>query len=128
MTFAVVNAVFPLGKPGGIAYVLGLKNGGAWSTPSSMIPILIPLPAVLKSDPHICGAPIRPGLRSRSGRYATFGQTFATPGVAARRPSSDRGTTTARPSRMTLYRQVTFDRRIVVVIRAASVPPAADSH
>src|SRR6266480_7762949 len=42
ITFAVVKALFPLGKPLGIVKPAGLKKACAWSTPSSMIPILIP--------------------------------------------------------------------------------------
>src|SRR3954447_17734004 len=56
ITFAVVHAVFPLGKPGGIVNPLGLKNGCVWSRPSSMIAILIPLPAVSKAGPHTSDA------------------------------------------------------------------------
>ncbi len=41
----VVYAVWPFGKPSGIVYPVGSKNGCRWSTPSSMIPILIPAPA-----------------------------------------------------------------------------------
>src|SRR5580765_8006441 len=62
ITFAVVYAVFPFGKPAGMVKPAGEKNGCAWSTPSSMIPILIPWPAVARVGPQTCGAPITCGL------------------------------------------------------------------
>src|SRR3954453_14292203 len=44
ITFAVVKAICPLGKPGGIVYPAGAKYGCVWSTPSSRIAILTPAP------------------------------------------------------------------------------------
>ncbi len=41
----------------------GEKNGWVASMPSSMIPILIPWPAVASVGPQTCGAPIVCGLR-----------------------------------------------------------------
>src|SRR5581483_846442 len=77
ITFGVVKAVSPFGNPAGIVYPAGLKNGCAWSTPSSMIPIFTPLPAVSNAgSSHIRLAPISCGLRSRSGRYVSAGQTL----------------------------------------------------
>ena len=52
MTLLVVNFVFPLGKPGGMLNPAGEKNGWVWLTPSSMIPIFIPLPAVQVRPPQ----------------------------------------------------------------------------
>ena len=66
ITFGVVNAAFPFGKPGGYAKPVGSKNGCRWSMPWSMIPILMPLPAVLRVGPHREVAPISRGVRSRS--------------------------------------------------------------
>src|SRR5215468_1608157 len=62
ITFAVVYAALPFGKPAGIVKPAGEKNGCVWSTPSSMIPILIPWPAVARVEPQTCGAPITCGL------------------------------------------------------------------
>ena len=42
ITFDVVNATLPFGKPAGIVKPTGEKNGCVWSTPSSMIPIFMP--------------------------------------------------------------------------------------
>jgi hypothetical protein len=67
-----VKAVFPFGKPAGIENPAGLKNGWAWSTPSSMIPILIPWPAVARVGPHTSGALIRGTLSSRLAWYSTL--------------------------------------------------------
>ena len=68
ITFGVVYAVCPFGKPCGKAKPAGLKNGWVWSTPSSRIPILIPLPPRDGSEPHSAGALICAGLRSRPER------------------------------------------------------------
>src|SRR5215210_8893050 len=46
ITFALVYAVCPFGKPAGIVNPAGEKKGCVWSIPSSMIPILIPWPAL----------------------------------------------------------------------------------
>jgi hypothetical protein len=42
ITFGVVYAVFPFGKPAGYEKPAGSKYGWAWSIPSSMIPIFRP--------------------------------------------------------------------------------------
>ncbi len=65
ITFGVVYAVLPFGKPGGYEKPLGLKNGFVWSIPSSTTPILIPAPLA----PVACSswvAPMIAGLSSRS--------------------------------------------------------------
>src|SRR2546430_16778029 len=62
ITFAVVNALLPLGKPLGIEKPAGLKNGGAWATPSSMIPILLPRPSVARVGARSAGALISGAL------------------------------------------------------------------
>ena len=51
ITLAVVYAAWPFGKPSGIVYPDGSKNACFWSTPSSMIPILIPAPAFPSVEP-----------------------------------------------------------------------------
>ena len=58
ITFGVVYCVCPFGKPGGYVKPLGLKYGCAASRPSSMIPILMPLPAVANVEPQSWSAPI----------------------------------------------------------------------
>src|SRR5437868_4176758 len=58
ITFGVVYCVCPLGNPGGYWKPAGLKYGCAASTPSSMIPIFIPLPAVSRLGPQSLSAPI----------------------------------------------------------------------
>src|SRR5438034_6515405 len=63
ITLAVVYARFPFGKPRGIVKPVGEKNWCRWSTPSSMIPILIPCPAVARVGPQSWGAPMTDGLR-----------------------------------------------------------------
>jgi hypothetical protein len=65
ITFAVVKRVLPFGNPRGAVYPDGLKNRCAWSTPSSMIPILIPWPAVARPGPQSAGALIISGVSSR---------------------------------------------------------------
>ena len=67
-TFGVVKAVCPFGKPCGYENPAGLKKGCVWSTPSSMIPILIPFPPRDGSEPHSAGASICAGLRSSRER------------------------------------------------------------
>ena len=52
ITFGVVYAVFPFGKPGGYVKFAGLKKMCVWSIPSSMIPIFIPWPAVASVGPQ----------------------------------------------------------------------------
>ncbi len=52
-------ALFPFGNPAGMVKPLGSKKGCVWSIPSSMIPILIPFPAVAKLGPQRAEAPIR---------------------------------------------------------------------
>src|SRR5712691_13044924 len=83
ITFAVVNEVFPFGKPAGIVYPVGSKNGWVWSTPSSMIPIFMPWPAVASVGPQSAGAPISWGVRSRVVWKIAVGQTFSTPAMRA---------------------------------------------
>src|SRR5579872_4050542 len=100
ITFGVVYAVFPFGKPGGYDRPDGSKNGCCWSTPSSMTPILIPWPAVARFEPQTLGAPISCGPVLRRLWYVTDGQTVA-PGMEERRARSALGTTTARPSSTT---------------------------
>src|SRR5438874_8177202 len=92
ITFAVVYAAFPFGKPGGYEKPVGSKNGCRWSMPWSMIPIFIPSPAVPRVGPQSVVAPISRGVRSRDGWYVTVGQTLATPGTAASRATSPGGT------------------------------------
>ena len=67
ITFGVVKAVFPLGKPAGYAKPVGSKYGCVWSIPSSMIPIFMPCPAVASVGPQMVVAPISCG-----GRTAAF--------------------------------------------------------
>src|SRR5581483_6057511 len=64
MTFGVVYDVCPFGKPDGYEKPDGLKNTWLWSSPSSMIPILMPFPAVASVGPQTVGAPISFGVRS----------------------------------------------------------------
>jgi hypothetical protein len=62
MTFAVVNRRFPFGNPGGDVNPDGSKYGFDGSTPWSMIPILIPRPALPERPaPQSAGAPISTG-------------------------------------------------------------------
>ena len=78
MTLLVVKFVFPLGKPGGMLNPAGEKNGWVWLTPSSMIPIFIPLPAVARFGPHSAVAPISCGVWfsvALSGRARGSGRT-----------------------------------------------------
>src|SRR4051812_32156001 len=98
ITFGVANCVCPFGKPGGYWNPFELKYGWPASTPSSMIPIFIPLPAVSKLGPHSLSAPIccGPSFTAREW-YRTFGQTSATPVTGARWEISERGRTTASP-------------------------------
>ena len=60
ITFLVVNAVWPFGKPAGIANDAGEKNGCDWSSPSSRIAIFIPAPA---STPGAAQNEVRPDHR-----------------------------------------------------------------
>ena len=55
ITFRDVKDRFPLGKPAGIAKPFWDRNGCVWLTPSSMIPIFIPLPAVVRFGPQSVG-------------------------------------------------------------------------
>jgi hypothetical protein len=73
MTFAVVYAFCPLGNPAGMLKPLGLKKAWWKSTPLSMIPILIPCPAVARPGPQRFGAPICCGLLSSAGPYCADG-------------------------------------------------------
>ncbi len=45
-----------------MAKPLGERKGWVWLTPSSMIPIFIPLPAVVRFGPQIAVAPISAGV------------------------------------------------------------------
>src|ERR1700750_2230706 len=58
ITFGVVYFVSPFGNPAGYGNPLGLKYGWVACSPSSMIPIFMPLPAVAKFGPHSLSAPI----------------------------------------------------------------------
>ena len=64
MTFAFVKRRCPFGKPAGIVYPAGLKNGCDWSTPLSMKPIFTPWPAVERPAPQSTFAPICCGVES----------------------------------------------------------------
>src|SRR5436190_14278483 len=66
ITFPVVYARLPFGKLGGGVKPAAPKNGCDWSTPSSMIPILMPFPAVDREGPHNVGAPMSAGVWLRS--------------------------------------------------------------
>src|SRR6185503_9707664 len=76
ITFAVVNVVSPFGYPAGIVKPAGERNGCVWSTPSSMTPIFIPWPAVVRVGPQSAGAPINCGERSSDAWYFAVGQTW----------------------------------------------------
>src|SRR5437868_9004765 len=91
ITFGVVYDVSPFGKPAGYARPPGSKYVCVWSTPSSMIPIFIPSPAVASDAPHTAGAWINCGPELRRLWYVTDGQTVA-PGMRPRRARSPRGT------------------------------------
>ena len=58
MIFAVVKRCCPRGKPAGMTYPAGSKNGWPGSIPESMIPIFTPWPAVSSACPQSAGAPI----------------------------------------------------------------------
>src|SRR5689334_6120958 len=64
ITFGVARLVLPFGKPGGYVSPVALKYGCDASTPSSMIPILIPCPAVARPGPQSLSAPISSGERT----------------------------------------------------------------
>src|SRR5215470_5744842 len=64
ITFGVARSVRPFGKPAGYVKPAGLKYGCEASTPSSMIPILTPLPAVASAGPQSLSAPISSGERT----------------------------------------------------------------
>ena len=64
MTFDVVNRVSPRGNPSGIENPVGSKSGLLASIPSSMIPILIPSPRLLRPGRQSEAAPINAGLES----------------------------------------------------------------
>src|SRR3954451_10216367 len=66
ITFGVVYAVLPFGKPVGYERPVGVKKTCVWSRPSSITPILIPWPEVASVGPQTWGAPISCGVRSRS--------------------------------------------------------------
>jgi hypothetical protein len=52
-----------------MANPVALKKACRWSTPSSMIPIFTPAPAVSRLGPQSCGAPICGTLWSRLDVY-----------------------------------------------------------
>jgi hypothetical protein len=87
ITFLVVKAAFPRGKPAGIVYPAGAKKGCVWSTPSSRTAIFIPSPVEARLEVHSAGAPISRGELSRAKPYPTVGATEATPGSEASRGS-----------------------------------------
>ena len=66
ITFASVKRLFPFGKPRGIRYPRALKYGWTRSTPSSMIPIFTPWPALESRGPQSAGAPMKLGVVVRS--------------------------------------------------------------
>ncbi len=66
ITFALVKARWPFGKPRGIRYPRARKNGCVRSSPSSMIPIFTPFPAEVSLGPQSAGAPMKPGVDERS--------------------------------------------------------------
>ena len=88
MTFAVVYSAWPRGYPGGIAYPAGSKKRCRWSTPSSMIPILIPAPAFGRSAAGSSRARIVAASGPASTWYVVGANTSRTPGSPARRGRS----------------------------------------
>ena len=68
ITLGVVRFVRPFGKPGGYAKPAALKKGWLASSPSSMMPIFIPLPEVARVGPQSLSAPIVCGPRLRAVR------------------------------------------------------------
>ena len=97
MTFAVVYPAWPRGYPAGIAYPVGSKNRCRWSTPSSMIPILIPAPAFGMSAAGSSRARIVTASGPASARYVAGANTSRTPGSPASRGRSRDGSTTETP-------------------------------
>ena len=73
ITFLVVYAVCPFGKPAGIANAAGEKKGCDWSSPSSRIAIFIPAPASTPGAGQNEFAPIIATLRSSSPRNVVLG-------------------------------------------------------
>ena len=72
ITFGVVAPATPFGKPGGYENPAGLKNGCAWSIPSSTTATLTPSPFAPVSDEN-AGAPSTDGPRFRSRWYVRLG-------------------------------------------------------
>jgi hypothetical protein len=66
ITFGVVYAVLPRGKPAGYVKPVGSKYGCDWSSPSSMMAIFSPPPLVASVGPQTAGAPITCGPRALS--------------------------------------------------------------
>jgi hypothetical protein len=66
ITFALVYAFCPFGKPRGMRYPLARKYGWVLSRPSSMIPIFTPFPAEFRVGPQSAGAPMKAGVDERS--------------------------------------------------------------
>src|SRR6185312_4513019 len=92
ITLGVANRVWPFGKPGGYERPVASKNLCEASRPSSMIPILIPLPAVSRPVPHSLLAPITSGpwvivdarlMRTAALAYDALGHVLAIPGTFA---------------------------------------------
>src|SRR5512146_1322312 len=61
ITFGVASSACPFGKPGGYERPASLKYGCVASTPSSTMPIFIPLPEVASVGPQSLSAPISCG-------------------------------------------------------------------
>jgi hypothetical protein len=97
ITFAVVYAACPFGKPAGMVYPAASKNRWVWSTPSSMIPILIPAPAFGRSGSGTSRAWIVAASGPAWTWYLTGANTRMTPGSRERRGRSRVGRTTESP-------------------------------
>ena len=83
ITFAVVYAVWPFGKPSGISYPDGSKNWCRWSTPSSMIPIFVPAPALASVAPWRLRARIVAASRPCQNAVRGRRKDLANPGQPA---------------------------------------------
>ena len=109
ITFAVVKRVCPFGKPAGIVYPVGSKNGWPGRPRSSMIPIFIPCASgVERRAPERRRADLRPGVavERRSVRPALVHVADARDRRAAAATSA-RGSETAKPFATSRYRQCT---------------------
>ena len=106
ITFGVVDAVSPFGKPAGYEKPAGLKNGFVWSRPSSTMAILIPVPFA----PSVCwitSAPMIDGERSSAIVYCTLGYTCVTYDWRISAGRRFAGRLIVSPSRMTRKRRPT---------------------